>query len=92
MFFQETKIKVPQSPLTVNDKALMLLHKIVYKIAKCRKTHMFEEQLIILVAIDMVETMFGERYPKQFENFTLSNTKIFLFNGTPTRRINDTSV
>jgi hypothetical protein len=68
----------------ISSKALLASYQVAYRIAQNKKPHTIGENLLLPAAIDMVQTMLGEKCAQQFPNIPLSNN-------TVSRRISDTS-
>jgi hypothetical protein len=70
------------STTTISSKALLASYQVAYRIAQNKKAHTIGESLILPAAIDMVQTMLGEKCAQQLRNIPLSNN-------TVSRRISD---
>jgi hypothetical protein len=69
---------------TISSKALLVSTQVAYRIVQNKKPHTIGESLILLAAIDMVQTMLGEKCAQQLHNIALSNN-------TVSQRISDIS-
>jgi len=50
---------------TVPSKALLASYMVVHRIAKCKKPHKVDENLILPVSVDIVSIMFGDNLAQQ---------------------------
>ncbi|XP_035211445.1 protein FAM200A-like [Stegodyphus dumicola] len=62
--------------MSVTQKALLASYKVFYRIAKCKKPHSIGETLVLLAAIDMIETMLGESYADQLKIIPLADNTV----------------
>jgi hypothetical protein len=69
---------------TISSKALLASCQVAYRIAQNKNPHTIGKSLILPAAIDMVQTMLGEKCDQQLRNLPLSNN-------TVSRRISDIS-
>uniref|UniRef100_A0A834RDR4 Zinc finger BED domain-containing protein 5 n=1 Tax=Sarcoptes scabiei TaxID=52283 RepID=A0A834RDR4_SARSC len=58
------------------NKGLLASYKVAYRIAKCRKSHIIAEELILPAAIDLVSIMIGEEEAKLLSKVPLSKDTI----------------
>ena len=89
-FFQRKLEELNKQKQTFNEvvhfpsDALLASYLVSYRIAKCKNPHAIAETLVLLAAIDLVKTTFGESYAKQLRQIPLAGNTIG-------RRINDIS-
>jgi hypothetical protein len=61
---------------TVSSEALLEFYQVSYKMAQKKKPHTITDTVILPAAIDMVQTMFGEKCVQQLHNIPLSNNTV----------------
>ena len=57
-------------------KAELASSKVAYRIAKCKKTHIIAEKLVLPAALDLVSTIIGESVAQKLKAVPLSNNTI----------------
>jgi hypothetical protein len=61
---------------TISSKALLASYQVAYRIAQNKKPHTIGESLILPAAIDMVQTVLGEKCAQQLRNIPPSNNTV----------------
>jgi hypothetical protein len=61
---------------TVSSKALLAFYQVSYRAAENKKPHKNAETVMFLAAIDMAQTVFGQKCAQQLRNKPLSNNTV----------------
>nr|XP_022909920.1 zinc finger BED domain-containing protein 5-like [Onthophagus taurus] len=60
----------------LNEKALLAIYRVAFRVAKAGKPHSIAENLILPAALDIAEIMFGKQEVEKLKSIPISNNTI----------------